>query len=140
MRWHVRTIRLDVRRSWPFVSRDADAACCKRLVATPPEKPVTILVTDKDDEIRFTGIAYGQRSSTTSLIITPLEDFLGESELASFCAWITANFDELVTEMQGERGQRTDEWIKRTEADIRAGSFAHHHVHVSSSAATSPNK
>ena len=56
---------------------------------------VRIIMFEKDSWL-WGGIPYGRRSGFTSLIITPLDEFLPESELSSFIEWMSENIDWLI--------------------------------------------
>ena len=98
-----------------------------QLAESAPPEPVEILVVEKDDQF-YTGIAYGQRSSNASLIITPLRDFLGESELAPFRSWMAANLDDLMDAMSDEQGRLTSEWLDRAKGPVANETCNDQHV------------
>ena len=58
-------------------------------------KAYKIAVFEKDSWI-WGGIPYGRRSSFTSLIITPLDEFLPEFEVNEFIDWMSLNFSWLI--------------------------------------------
>ena len=59
------------------------------------KNPTKIVMFEKDSWL-WGGIPYGQRSGYTTLIITPLDEFLPESELSPFVEWMSENIDWLI--------------------------------------------
>ncbi len=56
---------------------------------------ISIVVIERYEHL-FTGIPYGKASTETALIITPLRDFLPETEKHEFIVWLEANQDRLM--------------------------------------------
>ena len=67
---------------------------------------VRIIMFEKDSWL-WGGIPYGRRSGFTSLIITPLDEFLPESELSSFIEWMSENIDWLIVPFKQNAGNRS---------------------------------
>lgn len=90
-------------------------------------RPLDIAVFDPGAEF-FSGIPYGPRSGHSSLIITPLNEFLGGEELEQFKRWIAANADNLLKELRDNEGIRTQAWLENAEDAVRTGECDHLHV------------
>ncbi|RIV74399.1 GNAT family N-acetyltransferase [Flagellimonas aequoris] len=60
-----------------------------------------------------TGIPYGERSGSTTLLITSLKNFLPEPELSEFIPWLNENKDWLLKEFLEEGGPLSLEWIQK---------------------------
>ena len=82
------------------------------------KRNLKIAVFEKDDWI-WGGIPYGKRSSFTSLIITPLDEFLPQSELKSFTLWMKDNFDWLIKPFNDHAGSRSKAWLMDCEDKIK---------------------
>ena len=70
---------------------------------------IRIIMFEKDSWL-WGGIPYGKRSGFTSLIITPLDEFLPESELSSFIDWMSENIDWLIIPFKKNAGNRSKKW------------------------------
>lgn len=70
------------------------------------------------DEWVWGGIPYGRRSGFTSLIITPLDEFLPDYELGSFMEWMSKNFEWLIQPFKKVAGPRSLTWLKESETKI----------------------
>ena len=53
------------------------------------------------------------------LIITPLDEFLPESELSSFIEWMSENIDWLIVPFKQNAGNRFKKWLEDCEENIR---------------------
>ena len=82
--------------------------------ATRRPRPVHIVVIDRDWQ-PFAGVAYGHRSSRTSLTLSTVRDFLPDDERARFTTWLARHRDEL------SHAGAYRNWRDRHRADITAG-------------------
>ncbi|MBL7474054.1 NeuD/PglB/VioB family sugar acetyltransferase [Robertkochia sediminum] len=89
--------------------------------------PVKIAVIDKNDEF-FTGIPYGKRSGESTLLLSPLSDFLPEKELNRFVEWLKVNKDWLLKRLQDHGGIRTHEWMVNNQKKLDAGKWKSLHI------------
>lgn len=82
------------------------------------DKTFNIAIIEKSDEFH-TGVAYGNRSGDTALLITSLADFLPEGEYRSdFINWLNTHKEKLISNLKSHRGAKTQNWIKTHEAEI----------------------
>ena len=88
---------------------------------------VRIIMFEKDSWL-WGGIPYGRRSGFTSLIITPLDEFLPESELSSFIEWMSENIDWLIVPFKQNAGNRSKKWLEDCEEKIRLKKSARIHI------------
>ena len=71
---------------------------------TKIKKPLSIVIIEENEEL-FTGLAYGNRSGYTALLITSLADFLPVgNERKEFIKWLSINKDELLEEFSKHGG------------------------------------
>lgn len=98
-----------------------------RLLETPQPAPMHVLVLERDQQF-FTGIPYGQRSGATSLIITPLDEFLPPDELDRFITWLKLNSSWVLDETKRHGGALTAEWLDRAKQAIADGDCRRLHV------------
>ena len=80
------------------------------------------------DEWVWGGIPYGKRSGFTSLIITPLDEFLPDYELESFMEWMSKNFEWLIQPFKKVAGPRSLTWLKESETKILNCSSQNIHI------------
>jgi len=71
---------------------------------------VRITVFEKDSCF-WGGIPYGPRSGFTSLLITPLDEFLPEFELRPFIKWMNKNIDWLLAPYQRNDSDHSKIWL-----------------------------
>lgn len=71
---------------------------------------ICINIIDKYSEFN-TGIPYGSRSGTSTLLITSLRNFLPEPELTQFIKWLNINKDWLLKEFKNEGGILSEKWL-----------------------------
>jgi len=71
---------------------------------------VRISVFEKDSCL-WGGIPYGTRSGFTSLLLTPLDEFLPECELDPFIKWMNDNIDWLLIPYQKSLGNHSKIWM-----------------------------
>ena len=71
---------------------------------------ICINIIDKYSEFN-TGIPYGSRSGTSTLLITSLRNFLPEPELTQFIKWLNINKDWLLKEFKKEGGILSEKWL-----------------------------
>ena len=89
--------------------------------------PLKIHVFEKDKWF-WGGIPYGRRSGFTSLIITPLDEFLPENELEPFIEWVSKNFSWLIIPFKENAGLRSKAWIRESEEQLTSGNI--HGLHI----------
>ncbi len=87
-----------------------------------PGPPRRIAVVERAPD-PFSGVAYGSRAARTSLLITPLRDFLPEDERALFVPWLTQNKDWVFDEFLASAGPLAGRWWARHRAEIQRGAF-----------------
>tara|TARA_Y100000589_G_scaffold330534_1_gene380477 strand:+ start:1117 stop:2757 length:1641 start_codon:yes stop_codon:yes gene_type:complete len=71
---------------------------------------IRISVFEKDSCL-WGGIPYGPRSGFSSLLITPLDEFLPEFELGPFIKWMKDNIDWLLIPYQESLGNHSKIWL-----------------------------
>ncbi len=79
---------------------------------------LSIHVIDKFPEFN-TGIPYGARSGSSTLLITSLRNFLPEPELTKFIKWLNVNKDWLLKEFKNEGGILSEKWLDINGVDIQ---------------------
>ena len=89
--------------------------------------PIQLIMFEKDSWF-WGGIPYGRRSGFTSLIITPLDEFLPSSELQPFIDWMSKNIDWLIVPFRENAGSRSKIWLKDSEEKIKFGKSAGIHI------------
>lgn len=87
-----------------------------------PAAPQRIAVVERAPD-PFSGVAYGSRAARTSLLITPLRDFLPDDERALFVPWLTQNKDWVFDEFLASAGPLAGRWWARHRAEIARGEF-----------------
>lgn len=98
-----------------------------RLLEVQQPTPMHLTVLERDQQF-YTGIPYGRRSGATSLIITPLDEFLPTDELDRFIKWLKINSSWALDETKRHRGVLTAEWLKRAKQAIADGDCRRLHV------------
>ena len=91
------------------------------------DNSLNIVMFEKDSWL-WGGIPYGRRSGFTSLIITPLDEFLPEDELFLFINWMTENINWLITPFKENAGPRSKLWLENSEEKIRLGDSSKIHI------------
>ena len=91
------------------------------------DRTLKIAMFEKDSWL-WGGIPYGRRSGYTSLLITPLDEFLPEEELPLFVNWIAENIDWLIPPFKKYSGPRSKKWLENSEKKIRSGNSSSIHV------------
>ena len=86
-----------------------------------------IVMFEKDSWL-WGGIPYGRRSGFTSLIITPLDEFLPPDELSLFVEWMSENIDWLIAPFKKNAGPRSKQWLKNSEKKIKSADSAKIHI------------
>lgn len=77
-----------------------------------PESPLRIAVVEREPDA-FSGVAYGGRAARTSLLITPLRDFLPPGELRLFTGWLAENKHRAFDEFLAVDGEVSSRWWAR---------------------------
>ena len=80
-------------------------------------KSLKIAVFEKHHQFH-TGIPYGERSSSNTLLIKPLKFFLPEEGLVHFKAWIKQNKEVLLAKYAANSDQCGKAWLARHSEDI----------------------
>ena len=75
------------------------------------KKVLSINIIEKSSEFN-TGIPYGTRSGSSTLLITSLRNFLPEPELSEFLVWLNKNKDWLIKEYKNEGGILSKKWLE----------------------------
>ena len=99
----------------------------QELLKTDLENPLRVVMFEKDSWI-WGGIPYGRRSGYTSLIITPLDEFLPESELSIFIEWMSVNYNWLIAPFKKNPGDRSKQWLSDSEEKIISKDSAGIHI------------
>jgi uncharacterized NAD(P)/FAD-binding protein YdhS len=85
------------------------------------QQPVKIIVTEKSGEF-WTGIPYGSRSGHSSLLISPLIEFIPQQlEREYFVEWLNTNRDWLFDPKEYSKGELTSKWLQANQAAIAQG-------------------
>lgn len=92
------------------------------LAEDPPRTPLRIGVVERAADA-FSGIAYGERAARTSLLITPLRDFLPPDQLRLFTDWLAENKHWAFEEFLASEGPVSARWWVRHRAAVEANSF-----------------
>lgn len=79
---------------------------------------ISINIIDKYPEFN-TGVPYGARSGTSTLLITSLVNFLPEPELSKFIKWLNSNKNWLLKEFKDEGGLLSEKWLNDNDEDIK---------------------
>ena len=74
------------------------------------------------------GIPYGIRSGFNSLIITPLDEFLPQSELSLFCEWLSHNIDWLILPFKENAGERSKAWLRDNQVFLESKNYLSLHI------------
>ncbi len=88
---------------------------------------IRIIMFEKDSWL-WGGIPYGRRSGFTSLIITPLDEFLPSNELELFIKWMSKNISWLIVPFKKDAGARSKKWLQDSEEKIISGQSAKIHI------------
>ena len=93
----------------------------------PIGRPVRIAVIEKDEQF-FTGIPYGGRSGATSLIITPLDEFLPSPEIETFMAWLAENRERVFEDIRAKGGPLSRDLLDRCTQAVANGDCSAFHI------------
>lgn len=96
------------------------AALIEQVGAGPLGRPLRVAVVEKADHF-FTGIPYGARSGTASLIITPVKEFLPSPEREDFMAWLARHRDRVLADIEAKGGPLSRDFLERSRAAIASG-------------------
>lgn len=99
----------------------------QEFLKTGEKDPLRVVMFEKDSWI-WGGIPYGRRSGYTSLIITPLDEFLPESELSIFIEWMSENYNWLISPFKKDPGERSQQWLRDSEKKIISKESAGIHI------------
>ena len=84
---------------------------------TGASRPLAVTVIERSDDV-FKGLAYGDRSGVTSLLITTLKDFLAPAERELFVRWLEANEAWAFDEFRSAGGPLVEQWWARNGAAV----------------------
>lgn len=87
-----------------------------------PGTPLRIGVVERAPDA-FSGVPYGSRAARTSLLITPLRDFLPDPERGRFVEWLTANKSWVFDEYLDATGPFSTRWWNRHRAEVDRDEF-----------------
>ncbi|MES1198310.1 MAG: FAD/NAD(P)-binding protein [Chitinophagaceae bacterium] len=85
-------------------------------------KPVTIAVIEKEKEF-WTGLPYGNRSSSNSLTITTLGEFVPTGEKEKFYKWLNENKREWIQHYKKNGGYTAEKWLENNGEQLEAGNW-----------------
>ncbi|WP_138733300.1 FAD/NAD(P)-binding protein [Modestobacter excelsi] len=88
----------------------------------PPAQPLRIAVVERASD-PFPGIAYGSRTGRTSLLITPLRDFLPPGELQLFTEWLSVHKSWVLDEFLAAGGPVSTRWWARHREAVARDEF-----------------
>ncbi|MEU2348284.1 FAD/NAD(P)-binding protein [Modestobacter sp. NPDC049651] len=88
----------------------------------PPARPLRIAVVERAPDA-FSGTPYGSRSARTSLLITPLRDFLPDPERSRFTGWLAANKHWVFDEHRAAAGPLAARWWDRHRTQVERDEF-----------------
>ena len=80
------------------------------LIDEPPLHAIRVLLIEQHP-VHFTGVAYGPRSGTNSLLINTLDEFIGEEERSEYIAWLNENKVRLLDEFSRAGGELSAQWM-----------------------------
>lgn len=86
----------------------------KKLEEKKDAKSTNIAIIEKYPTFH-SGIPYGERSGSTTLLITSLKNFLPEPQLSEFIPWLNENKDWLLVDFKQHGGPLSCEWIQKHE-------------------------
>jgi uncharacterized NAD(P)/FAD-binding protein YdhS len=86
----------------------------------PSGIPVRAGVIDKSGEF-WSGIPYGKRSGSHSLIISCLKEFLPEPELDNFKLWLSKNCNWIFDALKQKKEPLSNKWLDSYKSEISAG-------------------
>ncbi|MBS1640400.1 MAG: FAD/NAD(P)-binding protein [Bacteroidetes bacterium] len=75
-------------------------------------KPYTITVIEQSNEF-WKGIAWGNKSSVNSLILTSVNEFLAEPEKELFCNWVKKTLPEWSAYYKQNGGLLAEKWLEK---------------------------
>lgn len=81
------------------------------LIEEPPLHALRVLLIEQHP-VHFTGVAYGPRSGTNSLLINTLDEFIGDKERGEYIAWLKENKTRLLEEFERTGGELSAQWLK----------------------------
>ena len=98
-----------------------------QLRSTPLKRPIRVAVIEKSDQF-FTGVPYGERSGSTSLTITPVDEFLPSPMREDFMTWLAGNYERVVHDVEMKGGALSQDLLDRCKGAIAAGDCSEFHV------------
>lgn len=84
----------------------------RNMIAAPSSKTISILLIERHED-HYTGVAYGPRSGPNSLLISTLEDFIGEQERHNYIDWLKENESWLVEKFKTHGGELSEQWLEK---------------------------
>lgn len=103
------------------------AALIEQVGAGPMGRALRVAVVEKADHF-FTGIPYGARSGTASLIITPVDEFLPSPEREAFMAWLARHQDRVMADIEAKGGPLSQDFLARSREAIASGDCSSFHM------------
>jgi len=91
------------------------------------DRPLRVAVIEKADHF-FTGIPYGDRSGATSLVITPVKEFLPSPEREDFMAWFARNQNRVLADIEAKEGALSRKLLEHSKEAISAGDCSEFHI------------
>ena len=108
-----------------FINQISDKKYLKSILDN--KNLIKIVMFEKDSWL-WGGIPYGRRSGFTSLIITPLDEFLPANELELFVEWMSVNISWLIVPFKKDAGARSKKWLEDSEEKIISGQSSKIHI------------
>ena len=90
----------------------------KKLEEKDDAESINIAIIEKYPTFH-SGIPYGERSGSTTLLITSLKNFLPEPQLSEFIPWLNENKDWLLGDFKEHGGPLSCEWIQKHEEALK---------------------
>jgi len=87
-------------------------------------KSLKLAIVEKNPEFHA-GIPYGNRSTTSCLLITSLVDFLPQPELGKFIVWLNENKEWLLESFREDGGALSHEWLEKHKDELKENKWEH---------------
>ncbi len=89
-----------------------------QIESTKDPKSLKLAIVEKNSEFHA-GIPYGNRSTTSCLLITSLVDFLPQPELGKFIVWLNENKEWLLESFRKDGGALSHEWLEKHKDELK---------------------
>jgi len=93
-----------------------------QIESTKNPKSLKLAIVEKNSEFHA-GIPYGNRSTTSCLLITSLIDFLPQPELGKFIVWLNDNKKSLLESFKKDGGALSHEWLEKHKEELKANQW-----------------